>query len=70
MKNQILENRMNPRAFWRKLNNIIGNSKNSQCFTTIFDDSGKKIEKEDAAEFMNNCFTTIGEKLNEHNITD
>ena len=66
-KNQIEENRDNPRAFWRKLNGIIGNTKNSQKFTTIFNDHGIKIEKTEAAEFMNDYFTEIGETLNENN---
>ena len=70
LKNQIAENRDNPRAFWRKFNNVIGNTKNSQCFTTIFNDCGKKIDKSEAAEFMNDYFTHIGEKLNENNSTD
>ena len=69
LKNQMEENRKNPRAFWRKLNKIVGNTKNSQIFTSIFDDQGKKTEKGDAAEFMNEYFTTTGENLNEHNCT-
>ena len=70
LKNQIEENRNNPRTFWRKLNSIIGNVKTGQSFTTVFDDNGKKMEKEGAAEFMNNYFITVGEKLNESNNTN
>ena len=70
LKNQVEENRNNPRTFWRKLNNIIGNVKTGQSFTTVFDDNGKKMEKEGAAEFMNNYFITVGEKLNESNNTN
>ena len=64
LKNQIAENRNNPRAFWWNLNNILGNTKNRQCFNSVIDDSGKKLERKDAAEFMNKYFTTIGETLN------
>ena len=68
-KNQIEENRNNPRSFWRKLNGIIGNVKNGKSFMSIFNDDGKKLEKEEAAEFMNNYFITVGKELNETNRT-
>ena len=67
LKNKIAENKGNPRAFWRKLNTIVGYSSGSQCFTSIFNDDGKKIEKLEAAEYMNDYFTNIGTKLNENN---
>ena len=70
LNNQLEENRNNPRSFWRKLNNIIGNSKGRQCFTSVFNDNGKKVENEEGAEFMNNYFTTIGEELNMNNGTN
>ena len=67
LKNQLEIHRANPRNFWRKLNGIIGNSKNSQTFTCIQNDNGVKLEKSDAAEYMNDYFTNIGESLNTNN---
>ena len=69
LKAQIEVNRDNPRSFWKKLNGIIGNTKNNQSFTAVFNDIGNKIEKVEAAEFMNDYFTEIGEKLNNSNNT-
>ena len=43
--------------------------KNGQSFMSIFNDDGKKLEKEEAAEFMNNYFITVGKELNEANRT-
>ena len=45
LKNQIEENRNNPRPFWRKLNGILGNVKTGQSFTILFNDNGKRIER-------------------------
>ena len=36
----------------------------------IFLDNGKKMEKKEAAKFMNNCFITVGEELNQSNNTN
>ena len=66
-KNQMEINKDNPRAFWRRLNSIVGNTKNSQNFSCIFNDAGVKIDKTEATEFMNSYFTNIGEELNENN---
>ena len=63
LKGQIEVNRGNPKAFWRKLNSIIGNSKNSHSFSSIHNDLGEKLERTEAAEFINNYFTNIGESL-------
>ena len=67
LKNQMEIDKGNPRAFWRKLNAITGNTKDSHNFRCIFNDAGVKVEKSEAAEFMNNYFTNIGEVLNENN---
>ena len=69
LKAEVEQNRDKPQTFWRKLNGIIGNTNINQTFTTIFNDTGNKIEKVEAAEFMNNYFTGIGENLNERNNT-
>ena len=67
LKNQIELNRDNPRAFLRKLNKIIGNSKNAHNFTCIFNNDGVNFEKTEATEFMNDYFSQIGESLNANN---
>ena len=67
LKNELKENFANPRRFWQRLNNIIGNTRDSKAFTSIHNDLGEKIENQEAAEFMNEYFSNIGEALNENN---
>ena len=67
LKAQVRENFSNPRKFWQKINNIIGSNKLGKSFTSVNDDSGKKLENQDAAEFMNDYFTNIGLSLNFNN---
>ena len=67
LKSQIRENFSNPRRFWRKINDIIGNNKQSKCFSTIHNDDEVKLENQEAADFMNEYFTNIGKSLNANN---
>ena len=67
LKTQLNENINNPRRFWQRLNDITGNSKQNKIFTTIYNDTGNKLENQEAAEFMNEYYSSIGEMLNENN---
>ena len=67
LKTQIKEKFSNPRRFWRKLNDIIENSKQSRGFTSIRNDEKIKLENQQAADYMNEYFANIGEKLNANN---
>ena len=67
LKTQLNENFSNPKRFWQRLNDIIGNTKQSKTFTSIQNDLGEKIENQDAADYMNEYFSNIGESLNANN---
>ena len=67
LKSQVKENYGNPGRFWRKINEILGNGKHSRSFSSIYNDQNVKLDNGDAAEFMNEYYTRIGEHLNANN---
>ena len=65
VKEKLHEYETNPRKFWRTINDIsgIGKNKNSKRCTKIIDSEEKVYEKQEAADFLNNHYASIGPKL-------
>ena len=59
------QNKGNPRKFWRNINEIsgLGKNKSKKGIDKILGENGNKVEKMEAAEYMNSYYTEAGPNL-------
>ena len=65
VKAKLEEHETNPRKFWRTINEIsgIGKNKNSRKCTKIVDKKNNVLEKQEAADFLNDYYANVGPNL-------
>ena len=62
VKDRLEQNQNNPRKFWRNDNDIsfLGKSKHRQTLSKIMDKEGNIFENQEAADFLDEYYTTAG----------
>ena len=65
IKGKLEEEKLDPKNLWRSLNDLtgFGRSKSKKGLSNILNDEGKLLDGADAANYMNNFYTTAGPKL-------